>query len=150
MLIVLASNSGDVSQRYGAQGLPLLLIPFVLGGVGLYLLRDGSLIHRVAFQSDGHESTIRLAELFTLGVKLYGIYLVIGNIPVLATLLSNFLFVANSIDYGTGHGIAEGLGMRTNFLPTLVSMLFGVLLIFRGELLSSWAFAERRNVKDTD
>lgn len=39
------------------------------------------------------------------------------------------------------HGnMAEAIGVATNFIPSLVSVLIGLMLFFRGELLSNWAY----------
>jgi hypothetical protein len=49
------------------------------------------------------------------------------------------------------HGnMAESIGVATNFIPSMVSVLVGLLLFFRGELLSNWAFAERNPIVGAD
>jgi hypothetical protein len=44
----------------------------------------------------------------------------------------------------------ESIGVATNFIPSMISVLVGLLLFFRGELLSNWAFAERNPITGTD
>lgn len=62
-----------------------------------------------------------------------------GTIPIFLRVLSNYLLVETS-PYTAGGMVAQLLGMKTDFRPQLVSVIFGVLLFFRGELLTSWAF----------
>jgi hypothetical protein len=139
----------DSKSYCEAQSVLLLLSPVLLGGIGVQLLRSGSLLSRLAFKDGSDERPSHTAEFFTVGVKLYGIYLCVANIPTFLSSLSHFLFVANS-SYGVGRGVMEGLGLQINFLPALVSIMFGVLLFFRGELLSRWAFADRLRVENAE
>jgi len=149
MLSYMTLGWDPTPRMFGAQAVLLLLSPILLGGVGLQLLRSGSLLSRLALKEGPEEEQSQTVEFFTVGVKLYGVYICVANIPTLLSSLSHFLFLANS-SYGVGRGVAEGLGLRTNFLPALVSIMFGVLLFFRGELLSRWAFADRQRVETSE
>jgi len=143
MIFYMTLGWDPTTRMFEAQAVLLLLSPILLGGIGIQLLRNGSFLSRLALKDGSDERSSQTAEFFTVGVKLYGIYLCVANIPAFLSSLSHFLFVANS-SYGVGRGVTEGLGLRTNFLPALVSIMFGVLLFFRGELLSRWAFADRQ------
>lgn len=125
------------SDRFGLEFIRVLLAPIILFSVGFYLLRGGSFVQRLASEMIDGNSNERMAEFFTLGVKLFGIHLVLGNIPVVLSVLSNFLFAVST---RSGVAVAEGLGMKTNFFPYLVLIMFGILLLVRGELLTRWAF----------
>jgi hypothetical protein len=90
-----------------------------------------------------------LEEFFSVGVKLFGAFLAVRELSGFARVLSNFIFIATSQD-SSASNTAEAIGMPFNILPSLVTILFGVLLFLRGELLSKWAFAERVVGEDPD
>jgi len=110
--------------------------------MGAWLMKGPSLFYRMAFQEE--ESMESTREFFAIGSKLFGVLLIIGTIPSLLEALTYFLFIAMSTFAGAD------LEARAYFVPQLASMLFGVLLFFRGELLANWAFAERNPIAGAD
>src|SRR5262245_26726089 len=60
--------------------------------IGLYMIRSRSLIRWFAFREEDNAPTTRTADYFTVGVKLYGIILVVGTIPDFLRVLSAYLF----------------------------------------------------------
>jgi hypothetical protein len=115
ILPITAGGVGSLNV-YGFAFLPALFSPVILAVIGIYILRDGALFQRLADSNDDSDSAEKMADCFALGVKLLGVHFVLGSIPTLSTTVSNFLFVANWRD-SSAAGVAQGLGVRTNFLP---------------------------------
>lgn len=148
-IMPMLGGDGENLRQFGFAILPALVAPIVLGMVGIYFLRDGALFQRWTDSMDDIDTSDKMADYFALGVKLLGVYFVLGNIPTLSQTLANFVFVATS-DYSSAAGVAEGLGMRTNFLPSIVLILFGLVLLVRGPLLTRWAFPSRGDLGDSE
>jgi hypothetical protein len=123
--------------------LSFILTPILLAAFGLYLVRGGDFIHDLAFPENSTTSTIGMEHLFTLGIKLYGVFLVAGSIPHLLKLLSNYVFVAN-LPYNFSNTVADNIGIRTDFMPYLASMILGVYFVLRGETITRIAFRKPR------
>jgi len=131
----------------GASFAAALLFPVMLAVVGLYILRDGALFQRWTESADDFDNTDNMVQCFAVGVKLFSVYFVLSSIPTLSQRLANFLLLVYSRDAGF---IAEGLGMSTNFLPQIVVIMFGLLLLARGDLLTRWAFADRQRTETSE
>jgi len=121
----------------------LILTPVLLTGIGLYLIKDGALVHNLAFPENGSELTVGMESLFTLAIKLYGVFLTASSLPPLLKVLSNFIFFAN-MPYDFSNTVADSLGIKTDFLPYLSSLLLGIYFVLRGERVTRLAF---RNAK---
>ena len=120
-----------------------LLFSVMLVIVGLYILRDGALFLRWTHSADDFDNTDSMVQCFAVGVKLLSVYFVLSSIPALSQRLANFLLLFYARDGGF---ITEGLGMPTNFLPQIVVILFGLLLLTRGDLLTRWAFLSKEHL----
>ena len=109
--------------------------------MGAWLMRGPSFFIEWLFKRDrqwklqGNSSWLERSCLAVL--------LVIGTVPSLLDALTYFLLFAVSPFAG------PDLETRAYFVPQLGSMLFGILLFFRGELLANWAFAERNPIAGT-
>jgi hypothetical protein len=123
--------------------LAFVLTPILLAAVGLYLIRGGGFIHDLAFPENSTTSTIEMEHLFTLGIKLYGVFLAAGSIPHLLKLLSNYIFVAN-LPYDFSNTVADNMGIKTDFMPYLASMILGVYFVLRGGTITRLAFWKPR------
>jgi hypothetical protein len=124
--------------------LAFILTPIFLAGLGLYLIRDGGFIHDLAFPAKGATFTVEMEHLFTLGIKLYGVFLAASSIPHLLKLLANYIFVFNQ-PYDFSRTVADNMGFKTDFLPELVSIILGVYFVLRGETITRLAFWKRRD-----
>ena len=71
-----------------------MLTPILLAVIGVYLIKDGSLVHELAFRNGG-APTSRSSELFTMSIKVYGLYLAAVNIPDFFELLANRILVGH-------------------------------------------------------
>jgi hypothetical protein len=136
MVIAVTSSSPKVSDQFGVQHLPLFASPILVAVLGLYLLKSHRLVHRVFFEDGQHIRTSGLPEYFTVGAKLYGVFLIVGTLPTFLKLLGNFLFAFNYLsDMTTGEA-----GLRINFVPDLAMIGFGLFLLLKGEVITLWAF----------
>jgi hypothetical protein len=142
-------GAGPGTYAFEFPFVPMLLSPILLAAIGIYVLRDGALFQRLAYSTDDGESTEKMTDYFTLGVRLLGVHFVLGSIPTLSQTLSNFIFVANSRD-SSAPGVVEGLGMSTNFLPQMVLILFGLFLLRRGNRLIWLAFPNNTRIDNAE
>jgi len=142
---VTSARSGEEADYYRIIHVFLVLTPVLLTIVGLYLIRGGAFIHGVAFpENDTASSVSRMEDLFTLGIKLYGVFLAAASIPHLLKLLANYIVVANS-PYDFAGTVADLVGgIETDFVPYLVSMLLGLYFVVWGETITRLAFWKRR------
>jgi hypothetical protein len=147
--VILFGTTGQVFVRERLYDSLSLVSDVLLVVIGLCLLKGSHFIRRIALQEQEDASTSRIKEFFTVGVKLVGVLLAVGTIPSLMRALSYFLFIATSPSDSANTAV-HVMGSKAYFVPQFVSILFGVLLFFRGELLSSWAFAERKAVENSD
>jgi len=128
---------------------PLLIVPVLLAVVALFLIRGSSFARYVELESGSSQTSAKMAEFFTVGAKLYGIYLIIGNLQNFARVLSNYLWLISDPSPYSSRGLAaEATGIGTNFFPQLVSIMFGILLLLRGELLTRWALPTNNETKE--
>jgi hypothetical protein len=127
----------------------LILVPVLLAGIGFYLMRDGALVHNLAFPEDSSNLTLGMESVFTLAIKLYGVFLVTSSIPNLMRIFSNFVFVAN-LRSPSRDIIADFMGINRDFLPSLVSILLGVYFLLRGETITELAFRKPRVIESED
>ena len=131
----------------GSSFVAMLLFPVIIGVVGFYVLRDGALFQRWTDSEGDFNHTDKTVDCFALGVKLLSVYFILGSIPTLSQRLANFLLLFHSRDAGF---ITEGLGMSTNFLPQIVVIMFGLLLLARGDLLTRWAFLSKERLDNPE
>ena len=127
----------------------LTLTPLLLAGMGFYLIRGGARVHNLAFPNNGSNLTLGMEGLFTLAIKLYGVFLATSSIPYLFRMLSNFVFVT-SMPYDFRDTVADSMGIKTDFLPSLVSILLGVFFLLRGETITRLAFRKTRSIDQAD
>jgi hypothetical protein len=142
-VIAVAGNSPKVSEQFGVQQLPVFASPILLAILGVYLLKSQAFVDRICLNGIDNVSSSKLPEYFTVGAKLYGVFLIVGTLPTFLNLLGNFLFAFNYLsDMTTGEA-----GLRINFVPDLAMIGFGIFLLLKGETITSWAFP---SAKDDD
>ncbi len=120
------------------------LTPVLLVIIGYYLIRSGTFVHDLAFPKDRLNTSRGMEALFTLGIKLYGVFLVADSIPKLLRLISNYIFVFNS-PYDYSDTVADFLGIKTNFLPYLATMILGFYFLVWGSSVTRLAFFKSRD-----
>jgi hypothetical protein len=104
------------------------------------LLKSRAFAHRICFKEIDSVSSSKLPEYFTVGAKLYGVFLVVGTLLSFLKLLANFLFALNHL---SPHAdiVTDATGFRTNFVPDLATIGFGIFLLLKGEVVTLWAFS---------
>jgi hypothetical protein len=116
----------------------LFASPILLATLGFYLLKSRAFVDRICFNEINSVPSSKLREYFTVGIKLYGVLLVVGTIPGFLKLLANFLFALNHLSHA--HTLTGETGLRINFVPDLAMIGFGIFLLFKGEFVTLWAF----------
>lgn len=119
----------------------------VVMSCGWALFRRSGFLLRIVFKESGELTGDAVKETFTIGVRLIGVFVGMAEFLNFTKLLSNHSMLSS---LAGPYGSAETMGMATNFIPSMVSVLAGLLLFFRGELLANWAFAEHRPIADSD
>jgi hypothetical protein len=138
-VFTLIADARKVFTQFGVSYLPLLASPIVVAAIGIYLLKGRGLSQRIFLDETESSSNRTLSEYFTVGAKLYGIMLALGTVPSFLNLLANFLFVVHEKSpYADLANAATGL--QTNFLPDFAVIVFGIFLLLKGEVVTSWAF----------
>ena len=137
--VILLGTTGQVFARDKLHDTLSLVSDLLQVVIGLCLLKGAYFIRRIAFQEQESTLTSPMKEFFTVGVKLFGVFLAVRTISSFMRALSYFLFIATSPSDSVDTAIFV-MGSKAYFVPQLVSILFGVLLFFRGELLTRWAF----------
>jgi len=127
----------------------LILVPLLLAGMGFYLIRDGALVHNLAFPENRSDLSLGMESFFTLAIKLYGVFLFASSIPNLLRILLNFLLFAN-MPYDFRDTVADSMGIKTEFLPLLVSIVLGAYFLLRGETITDLAFRKPRVIEQRD
>ena len=146
---VLIATTGQAFGRNKLYDTLALASDVLLVVISLFLLRAPQFVRWFAFEEQEDASTSRMEQFFTVGVKLFGVLLAVGTIPSLMRALSYFLFIASS-PRDSADTAAHVMGSRGYFVPQLVSIMFGVLLVFRGELLTRWAFPRAEETDQAD
>jgi hypothetical protein len=121
----------------------------LLFGIGLFVFRRADVVRKFAFAGDDPVYDTNLEEPFTIVIKLFGASLFLRTLPRFLRLVSQYIFVVNS-SLAFPPVTSVFMEKLTNFLPDLVSLLFGLLLFLRGELLSRWAFAVNKPNESID
>ena len=136
----------DERGRFGLEYIPLLANPILLAAFGVYLLKSRTFVDHVFSQESENVSASQSAEYFIIGIKLYGIYLLVGTISGFLKVVANLFFVTTD-----PHRTAGLLGMNIDILSYLSVIAFGLALLFKGEILASWVFpfSEEQSVQDS-
>lgn len=110
----------------------------ILTLLGFYLIRDSSYVHDLAFRQDEDEWAISPKHFFVLGVKLYGVYLIVSSVPGVLTIISNGLQVLGAAPYLSTD--MEMDGIKSNLLATVYELSLGFYFLVRGRDLIRLAY----------
>lgn len=142
-------GSSKMADKFSVHHLLSIISVLLLTVVGLYLLRARRFVHRINFPTNESAPSENLHDYFTIGTKLYGVFVALGTIPPFLKSLANFLFFSTQ-DFQHADIITEASNIRVNFAPDLAVIIFGIFLFLRGELLTRWAFPSREEDMNTD
>jgi hypothetical protein len=119
----------------------MILTPVLLALFGFYLIKSGSIVHEFAYPGAG-SGELDTEAFFTIGMKVYGVYLLAGSMVEGLKILSSYIFVSNASAYmGTGQ---ELYGWQTQLLPTIGSTVLAIYFIFWGQSLTRLAAQPKR------
>jgi len=121
------------------------LIPVVYIFVGIYLLKNGTVIHNLAYPpSEIQSQNFDLSEKFILCLKLLGVYLIVSYFPDLLKTISSYLTYSNA---PAGFNLfREKQFAYVNFLPSVAGISLGFYLLRSGQIFIRLAF----NVDDNN
>jgi hypothetical protein len=132
----------------------LRLIPIVYLILGVYLVKNGRVIHNIAYppNQDNDANTIdtntgdalSMAAKIVLAFQFAGLYLIITNFPDLIKTLSFYFTQLNSSKvYSMPSQVwFEKVTTYSQFLPSLGGMLLGIYLLKANNLLTRLALKE--------
>jgi len=111
--------------------------------VGIYLIRDGSYIHKFAFHDEVENSIRDSRDFFDVGIKLYGLYLTAGILPSCIWLLANILIVLRAAPYLSVENELESI--QSNVLPVLTTLGFGTCGLVCSGILTKLVFRRHQS-----
>jgi len=120
----------DIADFFRITRLFEVLKPIVLFALGVYLIRFGRFVHRLAYPGELSRAKLNRMDSFILALKILGMYLIIANIPYLLEILSRYILYTNSPKYMSTTNMKEYV--IANVLPTLGALILGFYLVKGG------------------
>lgn len=124
---------GDIHGIFVLSALMSMAIPLIMGGLGLYLIRDGRRLHSIPKLDEGRNESQRW---ITLGMVLFGFYLLASSVPDVLGIIPEITIALQPPAYVSGDGLIHWL--KSNFFPTAVTVLLGMLCVFRGQAIAAF------------
>lgn len=134
----------DMARIYKVYGFLLILAPVLLALFGFYLIKSGAIVHDLAYPG-GRSEELNTEALFTIGIKVYGVYLLAGSVVEGLKITSTYIFVSNAPAYMST--VQELYGLQTNLLPTIGSAVLAIYFLFSGQRLARLAAAGVRKTE---
>ncbi len=115
------------------------IIPIVYIVVGIYLLKNGTVLHNFAYPpEDSPQQSFDLPEKFALFLKLLGVYLIVSYFPdLLKSILSYFTYSNAPPAFDL---FREKQFTYVNLLPSVVGILLGFYLLKSGQFFIRLSF----------
>jgi hypothetical protein len=128
---------GQLHGVFKLSALMSMMIPVIMGVLGLYLIRDGERLHGIPnFEDSMDESRGWIA----LGIVLFGFYLLAGAVPDVLHIIPDLALVLQAPAYVSRDGSISWL--KSTFFSTSVTVLLGMVCIFRGQAIATLAFKQ--------
>ena len=125
---------GQLHGVFKLAALMSMMIPVVMAGLGLYLIRDGKRLHGISnFEDSIDESRGCIA----LGIVLFGFYLLASAVPDVLRIIPDLAVVLQAPAYVSRDGSMSWL--KSTFLSTSLTVLLGMVCIFRGQAVAALA-----------
>lgn len=137
-IFIPAGYPEDMARMYRVYGFLMILTPVLLGLFGFYLIKNGAIVHQLAYPG-GASGGLDTEGLFTIGIKVYGVYLLAGSTVEGLKIISGYIFVSNAPAYMST--VQELYGLQTNLLPTLGSAALAIFFLLGGQSLARLAVA---------
>ena len=117
-----------------------MMIPVLMGALGLYLIRDGKRLHGISsFEDSMDESRGWIA----LGIVLFGFYLLASAVPDVLRIIPDLAVVLQAPAYVSREESISWL--KSTFLSTSATVLLGMVCVFRGQAVAALAFKQVRS-----
>jgi hypothetical protein len=140
---VRVEQSADSAAVYKFSPWISLMIPIVLTLLGRYLMTDGRHVHELVLLSNDDIGIGKTECLFTLGLALYGVYVLAGLIPMTINIVWKIVIVLCTPSYIDTEVELEGI--KSDLLPTLVMISVGFICFYHGRYFTRIAFRESLN-----
>jgi hypothetical protein len=116
----------------------LFISPIGFLTIGIYLIRGGSYIRDFALHGNSENPVKDSKEFFNTSIKLYGLYLIAGTIPICIWLIANVLIVLRAAPYLSVDSELEGI--QSNLLPVLATLGLGIYCLIGSNKVTGLVF----------
>ena len=96
-------------------------------GLGLYLLRDGRIIYNFAYRGERDTEVENFDSIYSLSLKLFGIFLVIKMLPYLLEVIANYIYYTNVPPFVDTSEYKRYVNIRT--VPSVITFILGFYLL---------------------
>ena len=115
-----------------------LIIPAVLMLLGLYLIKDGSYVIDFVLRDDAGDQPMVSGDFFTLGVKLYGSYLIVGSISPCLWILINVVVLFFAPSYLSTDTELDNI--KSKLAPCVTTIGLAIYCLLRSKSITRLAF----------
>ena len=128
---------GQLHDVFKLSALISMMIPVIMAGLGLYVIRDGRRLHNIPnFEDSMDESRGWIA----LGIVLFGFYLLASAVPDVLRIIPDLAVMLQAPAYVSRDGSISWL--KSTLLSTSLTVLLGMVCIFRGQAVAALAFKQ--------
>jgi len=115
------------------------IIPVVYLVFGFYLIRNGSVIHNLAYQvSSDEDNLLETRDKFIVFLKFLGMFLIVSYFPDVLKSISSYFTYRNA--FPTLNLFEDKQYALVNFGPSIVGVVFGFYLLKSGQVFVRLAF----------
>jgi hypothetical protein len=126
---------GNLHGVFKLSALMSMMIPLIMGALGLYLIRDGRWLQGIPNFDDGIDGS---HGWITLGIVLFGFYLLASAVPHVLRIIPDLAIVLQAPAYVSRDGSISWL--KSTFISTSVTVLLGTACVYRGQAIAASAF----------
>jgi hypothetical protein len=128
---------GPLHGVFKLSALMSMMIPVIMSALGLYLIRDGRRLHNIPNFGDSVDES---RGWIALGIVLFGFYLLASAVPDVLRIVSDLVVMLQAPAYVSRDGSISWL--KSTFLSTSLTILLGMVFIFRGQAVAALAFKQ--------
>ena len=137
--------SADFNRYLIFHNIILRVLPIIYIVFGVYLIKNSEKIYKFAYGKVDDIDLNENAEKFSLFLKMLGFYLIANYLPDLIKSITSYLTYSNApkvLDFFTQQRFSS-----TNFIPSLVAILFGSYLIKDGKFFVNLGFQKNKKIE---
>jgi hypothetical protein len=145
----LSGDYPDDMKRYlKVSQLHAWLSPAILLVIGIYLIKDGRILHKLAYPYIDDELNMDLRGVFKLFLKMLGVFLIVTRIPQFLEVISRYFAYTNAPKY---LGTMENKEFVYIYgLESIVTILCGFYLLLRGDFFLKIGLQKELQEKGTE